>query len=48
MASITRAGDWYAVLRRYFAAGGIMARREPIMARAWRQQGLEPGENHET
>ncbi len=34
--------DWYETLGRYFAAGGVMARREPVMARAWRQQGLEP------
>jgi hypothetical protein len=36
--------DWYESLARYFASGGIMARREPIMARAWEQQGLEPQE----
>jgi hypothetical protein len=34
--------DWFESLSTYFAAGGTMARREPIMARAWRQQGLEP------
>lgn len=42
MASITRSGDWYNTLRRYFAAGGVMEHREPVMARAWTQQRLEP------
>jgi len=34
--------DWYESLSRYFAVGGTMEAREPVMARAWRQQGLEP------
>ncbi len=34
--------DWYAALGSYFAAGGTMQQREPVMARAWRQQQLEP------
>ncbi len=34
--------DWYAAVSRYFATGGTMARREPIMARAWQQQELVP------
>lgn len=36
--------DWYDALAPYFAHGGTMARREPIMARAWHQQGLAPAE----
>lgn len=35
--------DWYASVEAYFAAGGTMQGREGVMARAWRQQGLEPG-----
>ncbi len=35
-------GDWYAVLRRYFTAGGVMETREAVVARAWRQQDLDP------
>ena len=42
MASASSRGDWYNVLGRYFAEGGIMARREAVMARAWRQQNLDP------
>lgn len=34
--------DWWESLRVYFAAGGTMERREAVMARAWRRQGLEP------
>ncbi len=41
MAPITHSRDWYTVLERYFAAGGVMARREDIMARAWKQQRFE-------
>ncbi len=33
---------WYEALGSYFATGGTMEKREPIMARAWRQQSLEP------
>lgn len=36
--------DWFGALERYFAAGGTMQAREPIMQRAWAQQGLEPQE----
>ncbi len=39
--------DWYAAVSRYFAAGGTMSRREPIMARAWRQQELVPQQHGE-
>ncbi len=34
--------DWYEAVERYFASGGTMAQREPIMARAWAQQALSP------
>jgi len=34
--------DWWESIGAYFAAGGTMERREPVMARAWRQQGLDP------
>jgi FMN reductase (NADPH) len=34
--------DWYAGVAAYFATGGTMQKREQVMARAWRQQGLEP------
>ncbi len=34
--------DWYAAVSAYFATGGTMEKREPIMARAWRQQSLDP------
>ncbi len=34
--------DWYTALGSYFADGGTMQKREPIMARAWRRQGLDP------
>ncbi len=42
MAAASSRGDWYLVLERYFTRGGIMARREAVMARAWRQQDLDP------
>lgn len=42
MAPISERGDWYPILRRYFAQGGIMERREAVLARAWQQQGLDP------
>ncbi|MCS6843601.1 MAG: nitroreductase family protein [Caldilineales bacterium] len=41
IAVMSARGDWRDNLVRYFAAGGTMAQREPVMARAWRQQGLE-------
>lgn len=47
MAPISERGDWYPTLRRYFAEGGIMERREQVLARAWRQQGLEPSDIQE-
>ncbi len=34
--------DWYAAVEAYFAEGGTMQKREPVMADAWRQQELEP------
>ncbi len=34
--------DWYAAVEAYFAAGGTMQKRESVMARAWRQQKLDP------
>jgi hypothetical protein len=34
--------EWYEALGGYFATGGTMANREPVMVRAWRQQALEP------
>jgi nitroreductase len=34
--------DWYESIGRYFATGGTMEAREPIMARAWEQQHLVP------
>jgi FMN reductase (NADPH) len=34
--------DWYTSVGAYFAQGGTMQKREPVMARAWQQQGLEP------
>jgi FMN reductase (NADPH) len=36
--------DWFEALRSYFVTGGTMQKREPIMARAWAQQGLAPEE----
>ncbi len=36
--------DWYEAVERYFVSGGTMEAREPIMARAWAQQGLTPAE----
>lgn len=35
--------DWYESLSLYFAKGGTMEKREPVMAHAWQQQGLDPG-----
>jgi len=34
--------DWYDTIGGYFTQGGTMEQREPVMARAWQQQGLEP------
>ncbi|HHY57816.1 MAG TPA: NADPH-dependent oxidoreductase [Chloroflexi bacterium] len=34
--------DWYESIHTYFAAGGTMEHREPVMARALRQQALDP------
>jgi FMN reductase (NADPH) len=36
--------DWYESISGYFAVGGTMEGREPVMARSWQQQGLEPKE----
>ena len=41
-AAMSAKHDWYASLEAYFVTGGTMQHREPVMARAWRQQGLEP------
>ncbi len=41
-AAMSTKRDWYRSIETYFAQDGIMARREPVMARAWRQQGLDP------
>jgi hypothetical protein len=40
MAATTRTGDWYLVLRRYFARGGIAEKREAVLQRALAQQGF--------
>ncbi|KIQ53901.1 nitroreductase family protein [Meiothermus taiwanensis] len=42
MAPITRSGDWYRVLERYFAQGGTMEQREPAYQQLSAQQGFEP------
>lgn len=34
--------EWYEAIGAYFAVGGTMEKREPVMARAWRQQALDP------
>ncbi len=34
--------DWYEAIGAYFATGGTMEHREPVMARAWHQQALDP------
>lgn len=39
-AAMSPRSDWYDSLARYFAAGGVMAQREPVMDQAWEQQGL--------
>ncbi len=41
-AAMSAKRDWYESVAAYFAAGGTMQRREPVMAQAWQQQGLEP------
>src|SRR5581483_871007 len=41
MAPITRSGDWFAVLQRYFAPGGTMEQREVLYRETLKQQGLE-------
>lgn len=38
--------DWFESISAYFSGDGTMTRREPVMARAWRQQGLEPDHQH--
>ncbi|GEM84167.1 nitroreductase family protein [Meiothermus hypogaeus] len=42
MAPITRSGDWYRVLERYFAQGGTMEEREPAYQVLTARQGFEP------
>lgn len=42
MAPITRGGDWYQVLERYFSAGGTMEQREPAYQALTAQQGFDP------
>lgn len=42
MAPITRGGDWYKVLERYFAKGGTMEQREPAYQTLTAQQGFDP------
>ncbi len=42
MAPITRSGDWYRVLERYFAQGETMEQREPAYQQLSAQQGFEP------
>jgi hypothetical protein len=42
MAPITRSGDWYRVLERYFAQDGTMEEREPAYECLTAQQGFEP------
>ncbi len=42
MAPITRSGDWYRVLERYFAQGGTMEQRERTYQVLTAQQGFEP------
>ncbi len=42
MAPITRSGDWYRVLERYFAQGGTMEQRERAYQLLTAQQGFEP------
>ncbi|MCX7803335.1 MAG: nitroreductase family protein [Meiothermus ruber] len=42
MAPITKSGDWYRVLERYFAQGGTMEAREAAYQQLSAQQGFEP------
>jgi hypothetical protein len=42
MAPITKSGDWYRVLERYFAQGGTMEQRERAYQVLTAQQGFEP------
>ncbi len=42
MAPITRGGDWYQVLERYFSAGSTMEQREPAYQALTAQQGFDP------
>ena len=41
-AAMSASRDWYEDLARFFGEGGVMAAREAVMARAWRQQRLDP------
>lgn len=38
MAPVSSSGDWLDVLRRYFARGGVMERREEAFRRVWEEQ----------
>lgn len=42
MRPITRSGDWYKVLERYFTRGGIMEQRELAYQRFTTRQGFDP------
>ncbi len=42
MASASGTFDWRRTLMRYFAAGGVMEKRNPTIARALREQGILP------
>ena len=40
MAPITRAGDWFVILQRYFATGGVMEQRDVLYRATLQKQGL--------
>jgi hypothetical protein len=42
MGSITRSGDWYLVLGRYFSQGGLMEQREGGYQQMVGQRGFDP------
>jgi len=41
MAPITRSGDWFAILQRYFAPGGTMEQRDVLYRETLKAQGLD-------
>jgi len=43
----TRGGDWFVVLQRYFAKGGVMEQREGLYRRTLKQQGFKDEEREE-